>query len=294
MPHAAAAFGSLPGRRADAGLPADLGAAGPQLMTERAILRLVFENRYWHENDHAQAGGSQSCRTDLEELGDAGTRQPLAPKRPAFPFHQSAPHPVGADIERVPQRKFQAIRAYRAVGADRDRVGGLVPRLCYVQGDGEPFVGIEARTGTLGLPIHPAGQFPSVESLGSHRAEDRAWQYSHWHPGRRNAPGYLEQCRQLTQARAGHPWLAAGSQTVHRLRVRRRRRSRHGSASRGAPISRAAAQAGVGAGRCCPGIPAPPLPLTGARPAGSRRSRRAGAVLPRWPGRSVPGRHAAA
>src|SRR5271166_5121323 len=55
--HAAAAFGSLPGRRADAGLPADLGVAGPQLMTERAILRLVFENNYWHENDHAQAGG---------------------------------------------------------------------------------------------------------------------------------------------------------------------------------------------------------------------------------------------
>jgi hypothetical protein len=26
-------------------------------MTERAILGLVFENRYWHENDHAQAGG---------------------------------------------------------------------------------------------------------------------------------------------------------------------------------------------------------------------------------------------
>jgi hypothetical protein len=55
--HAAAAFGSLPGRRTDAGLPADLGPAGPKLMTERAILRLVFENRYWHENDHAQAGG---------------------------------------------------------------------------------------------------------------------------------------------------------------------------------------------------------------------------------------------
>ena len=39
-------------------------------------------------------------------------------------------------------------------------------------------------------------------------------QHSHWHPGRGNAPGYLEQCRQLTQARAEHPWLAAGSQTV--------------------------------------------------------------------------------
>ena len=39
-------------------------------------------------------------------------------------------------------------------------------------------------------------------------------QHAHWHPGRKAAPGYLEQCRQLTAARAGHPWLAAGSQTV--------------------------------------------------------------------------------
>ena len=35
-------------------------------------------------------------------------------------------------------------------------------------------------------------------------------QHAHWHPGRKSAPGYLEQCRQLTQARAEHPWLAAG------------------------------------------------------------------------------------
>jgi putative transposase len=39
-------------------------------------------------------------------------------------------------------------------------------------------------------------------------------QHSHWHPGRKSAPGYLEQCRQLTQARAEYPWLAGGSQTV--------------------------------------------------------------------------------
>jgi putative transposase len=45
-------------------------------------------------------------------------------------------------------------------------------------------------------------------------------QHAHWHPGRRNAPGYLEQCRQLTQARAGHPWLAAGSQTVQQQALR--------------------------------------------------------------------------
>jgi transposase len=45
-------------------------------------------------------------------------------------------------------------------------------------------------------------------------------QHSHWHPGRKSAPGYLEQCRQLTQARAGYPWLAEGSQTVQQQALR--------------------------------------------------------------------------
>jgi hypothetical protein len=56
--HAAASFGPLPGGRADAGLPADLGATGPQPMAERAELGLVFENRYRHEDDHAQPAAS--------------------------------------------------------------------------------------------------------------------------------------------------------------------------------------------------------------------------------------------
>jgi putative transposase len=45
-------------------------------------------------------------------------------------------------------------------------------------------------------------------------------QHSHWHPGRKSAPGYLEQCRQLTRARAENPWLAAGSQTVQQQALR--------------------------------------------------------------------------
>jgi putative transposase len=45
-------------------------------------------------------------------------------------------------------------------------------------------------------------------------------QHSHWHPGRVNPPGYLEQCRQLTQARAGNPWLAVGSHTVQQQALR--------------------------------------------------------------------------
>ena len=45
-------------------------------------------------------------------------------------------------------------------------------------------------------------------------------QHSHWHPGRASAPRYLEQCRQLTRARAEYPWLAAGSQTVQQQALR--------------------------------------------------------------------------
>jgi transposase len=45
-------------------------------------------------------------------------------------------------------------------------------------------------------------------------------QHAHWRPGRTSAPGYLEQCRQLTAARAEHPWLAAGSQTVQQQALR--------------------------------------------------------------------------
>jgi transposase len=45
-------------------------------------------------------------------------------------------------------------------------------------------------------------------------------QHGHWRPGRAGAPGYLEQCRQLTQARAEHAWLAAGSQMVQQQALR--------------------------------------------------------------------------
>ena len=45
-------------------------------------------------------------------------------------------------------------------------------------------------------------------------------QHSHWHRGRKSAPGYLEQCRQLTAARAEHVWLAAGSQMVQQQALR--------------------------------------------------------------------------
>ena len=40
-----------------------------------------------------------------------------------------------------------------------------------------------------------------------------------WHPGLQ-APGYVEQCAQLTEARAEYDWLAAGSQTVQQQALR--------------------------------------------------------------------------
>lgn len=45
-------------------------------------------------------------------------------------------------------------------------------------------------------------------------------QHSHWRPGRVGAPGYVEQTRQLTEARAEFPWLAAGSATVQQQALR--------------------------------------------------------------------------
>jgi putative transposase len=45
--------------------------------------------------------------------------------------------------------------------------------------------------------------------------EQRSW----WQPGRR-APGYAEQCRQLSEARAANRWLAAGSVIVQQQALR--------------------------------------------------------------------------
>jgi hypothetical protein len=39
-------------------------------------------------------------------------------------------------------------------------------------------------------------------------------QHAHWQRGRKPAPGFAEQCRQLTEARAASEWLRAGNQTV--------------------------------------------------------------------------------
>ena len=71
--------------------------------------------------------------------------------------------------------------------------------------------------------------YPSPDQeviLGDHCAHARfVWnlaveQQSWWRPGRTSMPGYAEQCRQLTIARAEHAWLRLGSQTVQQQALR--------------------------------------------------------------------------
>src|SRR4029079_9065914 len=44
-------------------------------------------------------------------------------------------------------------------------------------------------------------------------------QQRHWQPGRK-APGYVDQCAQLTDVRAEYAWIRAGSQTVQQQALR--------------------------------------------------------------------------
>jgi putative transposase len=71
--------------------------------------------------------------------------------------------------------------------------------------------------------LFPTGE--QAAALGEHCRHARfVWnlaveQHQYWRPGRR-APGYNEQCAQLTAARAEHDWMAAGSQTVQQQALR--------------------------------------------------------------------------
>jgi len=45
-------------------------------------------------------------------------------------------------------------------------------------------------------------------------------QHKHWKPGRKSAPGFAEQCRQLTEARSENEWLRTGSVVVQQQALR--------------------------------------------------------------------------
>lgn len=65
--------------------------------------------------------------------------------------------------------------------------------------------------------------FPSraqAEQMLTHCAHARyVWnlaveQHAHWRRWRRSAPGFVEQCRQLTEARRENEWLGSGNADV--------------------------------------------------------------------------------
>nr|WP_218008086.1 RNA-guided endonuclease TnpB family protein [Herbidospora sakaeratensis] len=66
----------------------------------------------------------------------------------------------------------------------------------------------------------PAPTPAQEAALAEHRRHARyVWnlaveQHSGWKPGRKSPPGFAEQCRQLTEARAEYAWLRAGSIVV--------------------------------------------------------------------------------
>jgi putative transposase len=72
--------------------------------------------------------------------------------------------------------------------------------------------------------LRPTSEQEAV--LLSHSAQARfVWnlcveQESLWRPGRGKMPGFLERCRQLTDARAENAWLAAGPVTVQQQAIR--------------------------------------------------------------------------
>jgi hypothetical protein len=61
--HATAAPGSFAGRFTQARVPAHLRLAGPQLVTESAVLRFILEHRDGHLNDHALTSSYASTIT---------------------------------------------------------------------------------------------------------------------------------------------------------------------------------------------------------------------------------------
>ena len=63
MAHAAAAPSRLPGRLADARCPAHLRLAGPQLVSERAALWFVLEQKNRHLDDHVRTSRYASMIT---------------------------------------------------------------------------------------------------------------------------------------------------------------------------------------------------------------------------------------
>jgi hypothetical protein len=123
--HAAPAPGRFPGRLADARRPADLRLARPQMMTERAALRPVFEQRNGHLNDHTRTSRYASMITVGRIRIRSRRRRPRrgCPRRmcrPRWRRREQAPHGSGRLRPKHPQ--WPSRLPGRAAGAPRRQV----------------------------------------------------------------------------------------------------------------------------------------------------------------------------
>ena len=163
-----------------------------------------------------------TCRPRASSESRSGcSRSPMTP-----PMTDPSPRPARRDARPA---------APPTVVARRGRKG----RLCRRDG-GLLVLRMDAASAPLHLPENVGGTryrvrmsryrllpSPAQEAvLRDHCAQARyVWnlaveQQSWWRPGRVSAPGYLQQCRQLTAARAAYDWLAAGSQMVQQQALR--------------------------------------------------------------------------
>ncbi|MFJ4562670.1 hypothetical protein ACIP4U_02935 [Streptomyces caelestis] len=88
-------------------------------------------------------------------------------------------------------------------------------------------------------------------------------QHSHWSKGRGAAPGFAEQCRQLTEARRENEWLRAGNADVQQQALKDFAKAKNARFTSGLVSRR-------GAGSTCTRASA------SSAPTGSRSSRRTG------------------
>jgi hypothetical protein len=104
-------------------------------MTERTILGLVFENRYWHENDHAQAGGFSVLPMPVGLVPKTGRQVMRTPE--SMPGPSLMPLAISA----TPLTTSSNLSSWTNSREPDRRAGALQsavprPRLGFVLGDG--------------------------------------------------------------------------------------------------------------------------------------------------------------
>src|SRR5690606_27581403 len=143
--------------------------------------------------------------------------RPAPPRRPAPPpASRTAPRPAGGSPAPPPPPSAPRTRSPDIYRLDASffragRKAGTARHFCL------PVLSVAVGS-LIGVSRYRLQPSPAQEqALLEHCGHARfVWnlaveQHAHWKPGRERAPGFAEQCRQLTEARAAFAWLRAGS-----------------------------------------------------------------------------------